>query len=276
MALRADEPLDFAATSARSSRRIASSATARMTARGRQDLRLDTAAGLREKLEDRSSVSPGDPAASELYLRITHADPDQRMPPADSKKSLTPQQIDTIRRWIAAGGAYSEHWSLRPLAAPLVPQVSCPEWRENPIDAFVLARLERDGIEPSPEAERFRLIRRVTLDLTGLPPTPEEIDAFLADASPDAYEQARGPAARLPRYGERMAWDWLDAARYADTNGYQGDDERTMWPWRDWVVDAFNRQPAVRPVHRLATRRRPAAGRDARAEYSPPASTAIT
>ena len=110
----------------------------------------------------------------------------------------------------------------------------------NPIDAFILARLEKEGLKPSPEADKERLIRRVTLDLTGLPPTPEEVDAFLKDTAPNAYEKVVDRLLASPRYGERMAWDWLDAARYADTNGYQGDGERTMWPWRDWVVKAFN------------------------------------
>lgn len=205
------------------------------------ELRLDTRAGLEGRIDDQPVVAAGDPAASLLYQRITSTDPDVRMPPADSNRSLTSEQIDLIRRWIAAGGDYREHWSLRPIAPPALPAVSRPEWAENPIDAFVLARLEREGLAPSPEAEPFRLLRRVTLDLTGLPPTPEELDAFLADSSPQAYERVVDHLLASPAYGERMAWDWLDAARYADTNGYQGDNERTMWPWRDWVVAAFNR-----------------------------------
>ena len=163
------------------------------------------------------------------------------MPPIDSNLSLTPGQIETIRDWIAGGAEYREHWSFRPIESPSPPVISRPEWRKKPIDAFVLARLEQEGLPPSPEAERRRLIRRVSLDLTGLPPTPDEVEAFVADDSPRAYEQVVDRLLASPAYGERMAWPWLDAARYADSNGYQGDGERTMWPWRDWVVDAFNR-----------------------------------
>src|SRR5205085_585415 len=123
---------------------------------------------------------------------------------------------------------------------PALPGVKNKAWPKNAIDHFILARLEREGLAPAPEAARETLLRRVSLDLTGLPPTPQEVDAFLADRSPDAYEKVVDRLLRSPRYGERMAWDWLDAARYADTNGYQGDPERTMWPWRDWVVRALN------------------------------------
>src|SRR5207249_11801322 len=121
-----------------------------------------------------------------------------------------------------------------------LPKVECVSWPRNAIDSFVLARLEAEGLRPSPEAARTTLIRRVTLDLTGLPPTPEEVDAFLADKRPGAYERVVDRLLASPRYGERMALDWLDVARYADSNGYQQDLTRTLWPWRDWVIDAFN------------------------------------
>ena len=149
-------------------------------------------------------------------------------------------------------------------------------WPRNAIDRFILARLEREGLEPSPEAARETLIRRLTLDLTGLPPTVAEVDAFLADRSPAAYERLVDRLLASPRYGERMAWDWLDAARYADSNGYQGDQDRTMWPWRDWVVRALNANMPYRPVHDRAARRRPAARMRPSSRSSPPGSTAIT
>jgi hypothetical protein len=205
------------------------------------ELRLDVEAGLKSTIDGQPVAAAGDPAKSLLYQRVTATDPDLRMPPADSKKSLTPQQIETIRRWIEAGAEYREHWSLRPLIAPEPPQVSRAKGEVHPIDAFVHARLDQEGLAPSPEAERFRLLRRASLDLTGLPPTPEEVAAFAADESDGAYERVVDRLLASPHYGERMAWDWLDAARYADSNGYQGDGERTMWPWRDWVVSAFNR-----------------------------------
>ncbi|MCA9055248.1 MAG: DUF1549 domain-containing protein, partial [Planctomycetaceae bacterium] len=203
------------------------------------ELRLDTAAGLQSLVDEQPVVIPGDPGASLLVQRIESSDLDVRMPPPDSNLTLTPAQIEIIRQWIVSGAAYREHWSLRPLTTPSLPEVSLPEWRQNPIDAFVLARLEQEGLQPSPEADRRRLIRRVSLDLTGLPPTPEEVERCVHDNSPFAYEQLVDRLLASPAYGERMAWDWLDAARYADSNGYQGDGERTMWPWRDWVVDAF-------------------------------------
>lgn len=205
------------------------------------NLRLDTREGLLERAGDEPVVAPGDPGRSLLYRRIVAADPEERMPPPDSKLVLSPAEVETIRKWIEGGAEWREHWSLRPIARPEIPRVSRPDWAANPIDAFVLARLERAGLAPSPEAEPFRLLRRVTLDLTGLPPTPAETTAFLADQAPDAYERLVDRLLASPAFGERMAWDWLDAARYADSNGYQGDRERTMWPWRDWVVEAFNR-----------------------------------
>ncbi|MCA9062695.1 MAG: PSD1 domain-containing protein [Planctomycetaceae bacterium] len=200
------------------------------------DLRLDERAGAM------TVISPGNPEQSELLRRIRTLDPDQQMPPADSNRKLSPQQMDRIEQWIRDGAAWEQHWSFQPLTARPVPAPAFPDVPvHNAIDLFVQQRLHSEQMRPSVEAERRILIRRVTLDLTGLPPTVEETEHFVADPRPDAYEQLVDRLLASPSYGERMAWDWLDAARYADSNGYQGDGERTMWPWRDWVVDAMNR-----------------------------------
>ncbi len=185
-------------------------------------------------------VVAGHPEQSEMYARITAADPDDRMPPASFGKTLTPAQIELIRKWIEQGGKYERHWSLVPPTRPALPQVSEPSWPRNGIDAFIMDRLDEAGLAPSPEAENARLLRRVTLDLTGLPPTIEELDAFLADPSPDAYERAVDRLLASPRYGEHMARYWLDAARYGDTHGLHLDNYREMWRWRDWVINACN------------------------------------
>jgi hypothetical protein len=200
-------------------------------------LRLDLAEGARAVLPTgHRAVVPRDPSRSELVRRVAA----RTMPPAASRKQLTAAQIATLKRWVAEGAAYSTHWAFVPPRRPALPAVRDAKWCRNPIDRFILARLEKEGLKPSPEADRPTLIRRVTLDLTGLPPTPAEVDAFLADRAPNAYEKVVDRLLASPRYGERMAWEWLDAARYADTNGYQGDNVRTMWPWRDWVVRALN------------------------------------
>ncbi|PQO41881.1 PSD1 and planctomycete cytochrome C domain-containing protein [Blastopirellula marina] len=186
-------------------------------------------------------IVPGKSAESELIHRVATTDADLRMPPAGSNKpQLTAEEIDLLRRWIDQGADFQRHWSFVPPTRPEPPQVQQQDWVRNPIDRFVLARIEAHGMTPSAEADKRTLIRRVTLDLTGLPPTLQEVNDFLADDQPDAYERLVDRLLASPRYGERMAWPWLDAARYADTNGYQGDPERTMWPWRDWVVDALN------------------------------------
>ena len=190
---------------------------------------------------DPAVIKPRDAAGSLLVQMITHADPDKRMPPADSGHALTQKQIDLLRRWIDEGATWDTHWAYAPPARPELPAVSRADWVRNPIDRFILARLDREGLKPSPEADPETLLRRVTYDLTGLPPTLAEIDAFLADRSPDAYERRVGALLQSPRYGERMAVPWLDASRYADTHGYHIDSLRGMWPWRDWVIDAFNR-----------------------------------
>ncbi|HEX4607398.1 MAG TPA: PSD1 and planctomycete cytochrome C domain-containing protein [Urbifossiella sp.] len=198
------------------------------------DLRLDT----KEDAHSSGSIVPGKSGESELFRRITSADPDEVMPPAKGAKQLTPRQIDTLKRWIDQGAPWAKHWAFDPPKRPDVPRTKFPT--ANSIDAFVRYRLEREGLTPAVPATKEQLIRRVTLDLTGLPPTPAAVDAFVVDPAADAYEKMVDRLLASPRFGERMAWDWLDAARYADSNGYQGDSERTMWPWRDWVVRAFN------------------------------------
>jgi mono/diheme cytochrome c family protein len=201
-------------------------------------LRLDTQDGAFRKNDP--VIIAGKSKESEVVKRVSSKDPEEMMPPPKSKKTLTAKQIELLSRWIDQGAPWGKHWAFEAPVRPEPPAVANKAWAKNPIDQFVLARLEKEGLKPSPEAAKETLIRRVTLDLTGLPPTPAEVDAFLADNAPDAYEKLVDRMLASPRYGERMAWDWLDAARYADTNGYQGDGERTMWPWRDWVVKSFN------------------------------------
>jgi hypothetical protein len=203
-------------------------------------LRLDQPAGALRSQDP--VIVPGRSSESELYLRLTSGDDDERMPPPRSGKALTRSQIDCIKRWIDAGGAWSRHWAFEPpRPAPPPPNPGDRDWSRNPIDHFVLARLRNARLQPASEAARTTLIRRLTLDLTGLPPTPAEVDAFTGDSSPDAYERLVDRLLHSPRFGERMASRWVDAARYADTNGYQSDGERIMWRWRDWVIAAYNR-----------------------------------
>jgi len=204
------------------------------------NLRLDRKDGLFSRREGGIPVVPGKPDKSELYRRITAKNEFVRMPPPDSNLNLTAKQIELIRRWIEQGAEWEQHWAFTPVRRPDIPRVENHQWVRNPIDRFVLARLEQEGLSPSPEASKETLIRRVTLDLTGLPPTPAEVDAFLADTSPNAYEKLVDRLLSSPRYGEHMARMWLDAARYADTDGYQNDGPRSMWRWRDWVIDAYN------------------------------------
>ncbi len=210
-------------------------------ARRKADLRLDTEEGAFADAGETHVLVPGRAAKSELFRRISAEDEAERMPPAKSGPRLSQREVDLFRRWIDQGARWQKHWAFLPPRRPANPRVKNPGWVRNPIDAFILRRLEREGLAPSPEADRTTLLRRVTLDLTGLPPTPAEVDAFLADRSPGAYEKVVERLLHSPRYGERLASRWLDAARYADTNGYQTDGERTMWRWRDWVIDAYNR-----------------------------------
>ncbi len=186
-------------------------------------------------------IEPGNAAESLLVEMITNPNPDERMPPPDSGHSLTERQIELLKRWIDEGAKWDTHWAYTAPVRVDPPGVAQSGWVRNPIDQFILSRLEREGLKPSPEADKVTLLRRVTYDLTGLPPTPADVDSFLADRSPDAYEKRVDALLQSPRYGERMAMPWLDASRYADTHGYHIDSLRGMWPWRDWVIGAFNR-----------------------------------
>lgn len=205
------------------------------------DLRLDTPEGATTEHDGGQAIVPGKPLNSLLVKRVTSADADEKMPPEKSGRKLTAEQITLLSRWIEQGAKYEKHWSFLAPQRSEPPPVKTNGWVRNPMDRFVLARLEKEGLAPSPEADRHTLLRRVTLDLTGLPPTPEELAAFLADDSPTAYQKVVERLLESPRYGERMALHWLDLARYADTNGYNNDEDRTQWLWRDWVIDAFNR-----------------------------------
>jgi len=204
-------------------------------------LRLDVREGaLAAAKSGAAAVVPGQPDQSELIRRLVTADPDELMPPSSVKHPLSVSQQDVLRRWVAAGAPYLDHWAFVPPRKPALPGVQQASWPRGEIDHFVLARLESEGLAPSPEADRATLARRVSLDLTGLPPTLEEADAFIYDASPDAYEKLVDRLLASPHYGERWARRWLDLARYADTNGYEKDRPRSMWPWRDWVIRALN------------------------------------
>jgi hypothetical protein len=203
--------------------------------------RLDREASAKADLGGHKAIVEGDAAASTLTQRISAEKASLRMPPVYSGLKLTDAEIATLKAWIEQGAKWQKHWAFIPPVRNTPPEVNDAAWAKNPIDRFVLAQLQSKGMTHSGEASREKLIRRVTLDLTGLPPTLAEVDAFLADKSPNAYEKVVDRLLTSPRYGERMAVRWLDAARYADTNGYQFDGERVMWRWRDWVIDAFNR-----------------------------------
>ncbi len=200
-------------------------------------LRFDTKEGAFAKP---GVVTPGDSAHSKMYLRISNPNPAMRMPPAYSGRKLSTEQIELIRNWIDSGAKWETHWAFVPPQRPALPPVKDEKWVRTPIDRFVLARLEQAGLHPSAEAAKATLIRRVTFDLTGLPPTPAEVSSYLADKRPNAYERVVDRLLASPHYGERMAMQWLDLARYADTHGYHIDSAREMWPWRDWVIQAFN------------------------------------
>ena len=221
-------------------------------------LRLDSKEGAMKGGDSGPAIVPGKPEQSEVYQRLITHDAEDLMPPKKTNKVLSPEQIDAFRRWIAEGAEYQGHWAFIKPERPAVPgksaqssvpsaqskhsDLSTEHWAlsTNPIDAFVLARLEKEGLKPQPEAAKETLIRRVTLDLTGLPPTVQEVDAFLADKSPGAYEKIVDRIFASPRHGEHMAVRWLDLARYADSNGFQSDTKREMWFWREWVIKAFN------------------------------------
>jgi hypothetical protein len=201
------------------------------------DLRLDK----RETAIEMSAISPGDPDASEMIRRILSEDEAERMPPAETKKTLSDAQKQLLVRWIRDGAEYQPHWSLISPVRAAVPQVGNTWWARNPIDSFIAARLEAAGLSPAPEADRRTLVRRLSLDLTGLPPAPELVEAFVNDSSPDAYEKLVDQLMASPRWGEHRGRYWLDAARYADTHGIHFDNYREMWSYRDWVIKAFNR-----------------------------------
>jgi hypothetical protein len=204
------------------------------------DLRLDDFAAATAKRDGTSAIIPGQPEESEVFRRISSGDVDERMPPGDSGLKLTAEEIGLLRRWIAEGAVYQPHWSFIPPQSPRLPSVRQRAWPNNPIDYFVLARQEAARLYPATEAGRETLLRRVTLDLTGIPPTTGEIDDFLADRDGNAYDKVVDRLLGSPRYGEHLAVEWLDAARYGDTNGYFTDAERKLWPWRDWVIRALN------------------------------------
>ncbi len=210
-------------------------------------LRLDQRDGaVKESESGAIAIVPGEADRSELLSRIKSNDADLHMPPADSGKKLTAEEIEIIRRWINEGARYQGHWAFEKPSAPTIPIPDKTDDKahtvriENPIDNFVVARLQKEGLHQSAEADRATLIRRASLDLTGLPPTPAEVDAFVNDQSPDAYEKLLDRLFASPHYGERMTISWLDNARYADSNGYQTDSSREMWAWRDWVINAYN------------------------------------
>ena len=206
------------------------------------DLRLDQReSATRAAASGERAIVPGDVSGSALIHRVTSADEDLRMPPVDGPKRLTDNEIELLKTWIAQGAEYQPHWSFVAPRMPDLPKVASPDWCRNDVDRFVLAKLEAVGKAPSREASRETLIRRVAFDLTGLPPTLEEIDGFLSDDSAEAYGRMVDRYLASSAYGEHMARHWLDLARYADTNGYQYDTERTQWVWRDWVIDAYNR-----------------------------------
>src|ERR1043165_1170387 len=198
-------------------------------------------AALARLKSDNFAIVPGDVAKSALIERITATNEEDRMPPLKTGKHLTGTQIDLLRRWIAQGAEWKPHWSFIKPERPPLPEVKNKRWCRTPIDHFILARLEKERLSPSGEADKATLIRRVTFDLTGLPPTPEEVDALLADDSADAYDKLVDRLLQSPRYGEHEAHYWLDAVRYGDTHGLHLDNERSLWPYRDWVVAAFNR-----------------------------------
>jgi len=202
-------------------------------------LRLDQRDSATEIRKGTQAIKPKDLAGSELWRRINAKDDDQ-MPPAESNKKLSVAQIETLRRWILEGAGYKGHWAFEPPVKSELPKIKNKRWAKNEIDYFIAAKLEEKKLKPESEASKEKLIRRVTFDLTGLPPTPAEVDAFLADKKSNAYEHLVDRLLQSPRYGEHQARYWLDAVRYGDTHGLHLDNERSMWPYRDWVVKAFN------------------------------------
>jgi len=207
-------------------------------------LRLDDPASALKALKDDPNahvIVPGSPAMSELFRRISTSDTSDMMPPANSNlKRLTPHEVDLIRKWIKQGAKFEQHWAFVPPKSSPVPEVKDQSWPKNPIDNFILAKQEQYGLMHNPEADKERLLKRLSFDLTGLPPTLEMMNRFLADNSANAYEKMADELMKSPAYGEKMTLHWLDVSRYADSHGYQDDNYRSQWPWRDWVIHAFN------------------------------------
>ena len=207
-------------------------------------LRLDIAEEAYKALKEHPrahAIVPGNPDLSELFVRVSSSDTSIQMPPPESHlPSLTEPEIALIKKWIQQGAKYEPHWAFVAPKKPAVPKVSNAKWCKNEIDYFVLQQLEKRNLEPNEEADKERLLKRVSFDITGLPPTPDQTDRFLADNSPGAYEKIVDELLKETSYGERMAIPWMDIARYADSHGYQDDNYRTQWPWRDWVIHAFN------------------------------------
>ena len=201
------------------------------------DLRLDMADAAMEDRGGYAAVVPGDPEASELLVRITSEDADLRMPPSEP---LSASEINTLRQWVAAGGAYEVHWAFVPPQKPAVPAVENDDWCQTPIDQFVLHQMQAEGLSPSPRGSRTTLIRRLYLDLCGISPTPEQVEDFVSDSDPNAYGKLVEHLLSTPEYAERFARPWLDLARYSDTNGYEKDRPRSIWPFRDWVIQAIS------------------------------------
>ena len=204
------------------------------------DLRLDTKEGAFSAPSGYPIIVPGEPENSELVLRITHENIDERMPPQISNRQPTQEQIDTLIQWIAEGAEWEEHWVYNLPKRVEPPTVKNAAWVRNPIDAFILGKLETEGLTPSAEADKRTLVRRLNFDLTGLLPTPAEVEQFLRDESPDAYESLVNRLLSKPQYGEQLAMYWLDLVRYADTSGYHADENVSIWPYRDYVIKAFN------------------------------------
>jgi len=207
------------------------------------DLRFDIeghAFAMLDSIEETFAIVPGDLEESQLVRRISSTDPDFQMPPPESKLSLSKREVELLKRWIDQGAEWKPHWAFISPTEKKLPTIYDPDWPQNPIDYFILNRLDREGLKPSPKATKEKLIRRLSFDLRGIPPSLQEIDAFLEDSAPDAYERVVDYYLAEEAYGERMTLEWLDLARYADTHGYQDDLERSQWPWRDWVIRSFN------------------------------------
>ena len=207
---------------------------------GENGLRLDTFAGAIEDLGGYAAIVPGEANKSELIIRVSEEDVDLVMPPPEAGEPLSDKEVSLLQRWINDGAEYEPHWSYTRISRPAIPTVSDSSWPRNQIDRFILAKLEAEGLEPSQEADRMTLARRLALDLTGLPVSPEQVDQFVADVSTDAFEKFVDALLSHPGYGEHMARSWLDLARYADSAGYADDPPRTIWPYRDWVINAFD------------------------------------